>query len=1100
MKLNNKMWKKRWSILLCVWLIGGNLVLPGQAAWEEIFDEGTLFETGLKDNFATNSNATQSNARFLPAGTGDLWKNWTSTDYRFLDGTKGNGTRENPYQIQNKAHLRAFTQLASLGMVIGTGSLESDLYAGDYAGDYFELTGDINLGGMEWIPIGFYQNEAEMTGPVPHPFRGHFNGNGYTISNYRMVQPTWNYLGLFGVVEDSSIENLNVQISDTMTGGTGLGILAGMVKGTSEIRGCAVKGNVRGRGLVGGVVGYFAGNQTTTSVIEDCKANVTLDSLPSDNGHSVSVGGIAGQADRVTIIDCEVETADNTGARIQGKGFVGGITGWQNDANLYNVLVASGTIGGNGATAIGGVTGYYTSGDIKVARMSGTIGSSGLGSYAHEGIFIGNKGSGCNFTYGVRREDDMAYLFTDSEAKLNIGACGSDVPDDNHYTYQAHIGFWHSGDLYSTLRQGNYTRQNSEQYFYEVLEQGILHVLDDELGEEEIPVAINHIAADATGRPKRGYLISIPQIDTVANGRHFYDVAVLTASGSGAYCRPLDKEKRGAVAEGSTVTVATSPKNTNQEKYQMDGVPFYWKNGGRKMTSYITGGQYTFTMPANDTEVSAVYRRVAADVRVNPVTYSFKVVQTRTGSRKSPTLTTVVMGDNGMEIARYVNGTLEGAQVLPIAIQKTVDANNDVFDSRVKWSIDNSNLIRLLNNDDTDATGYTDKSAGIQVRLDSPFFRDILNKQEQIQTESGYRYAIPPTIYGAGHAGAGIAILTAATRNSESFEGKPCTAQSRIQVTFQILDQTYVDIESVKLSQDLVGFTVTRTLTGNRNAPTETIQVSPSQALNATFFPDYFSKKEVAWTLEDSAIATLFTDAEEYRSIRIEANPKARWIGDIIAEDRMRKTNNPQEKVSGSGVRETSVTIKADDKNGNHQVANGTIRVNFITVDLTGAGSASGGGGSSGGGGGGGTSTGITAIGTTKASAQVPGYVVTGTWLQNAAGKWLFTDGFRAYVNEWAAVYNPYAKVTIGQDVFDWFRFDGEGFLMTGWFTDGDGNDYYLNPISDGTLGRVITGWHVVDGKRYFFNENSNGVRGALLKNTVTPDGSRVNESGIEIY
>lgn len=1041
--------------------------------------------------------ATASNLMLL-IDDGDLWAGWTATDFRFLDGTHGKGTAAKPYQIQTKAHLMALSQLASLGMVIEPGELESDAYVGDYDGAYFELMANINLAGMDWLPIGFYQKEAEMKGMVPHPFRGHFDGNGHTISNYRLFRPGWDYAGLFGAVEDSTISNLNVTISDTLTAGSQTGILAGYIEGQSAIRNCTVKGNVRGSGLVGGLVGYAAGDGRGEAVIEDCKADVTVDSSVADSGRQVSVGGIAGQADGITIVDCEVETANNATARIQGKGYVGGITGWQNDTDIYNVYVSSGTIGGNGATAIGGITGHYTSGDIKVARVNASIGSSGLGNYAHEGAFIGDKGSGCNFTYGIDAQDDMAYLFTDTEAKLNAGVCGSDVPDDNAYTYDGHIGFWHSGDLFFTLKQGNRTKAYTERYFYEELEQGILSIMDEEINGSDVSYILNHIAPDSTGRPRRGYLITVPQIDTVANGTNFYDVAALTVTGNGAYYRPLDKEHRGAVADGTTVTIATSPKNTNTEKYQMSGTPSYIKGGAVKQATYVKGGEYTFTMPPNDTEVTAVYKRVAADVRVSPVEYTFKVVQTRTGNRKAPTLTTVVTGNTGAEIARYVNGTLASAQVLPVTVQKTVDTNDDVADSRVLWSVDDPDLIRLLENDDKDAGGYTDKSASIQVRLDGSFFTNIIRNEEKKQAESGYRYAIPSTIYGAGHAGGGVAILTAATRNSESFEGKPCTAQCRIQVTFQIQDQTYVDIEEVGLDKTNLEYVVTRTLTGSRTAPVENISVTPPQILTGRFYPEFFSKKDVNWTVEDPAIAHVDADADSYQSVRVLAASDAKWIRDIIETDKAIKADNPATRVEGNGLRETRVILKADDKNGNTRTAFCRVVVRFVTVDDTGnrgstGGSGSGSGGSGGGGGGGKSSSGVTPSGTTK-GAGAPTGAVTGTWVQDAAGRWLFTGNGRTYASEWAYIHNPYAPV--GEESANWYLFDGQGYMVTGWYTDPQGRQYFLHPVADGMQGRMYTGWHWIDGKRYYFNEVSDGTRGALLKDTVTPDGCQVNQDG----
>lgn len=1066
------------------------------AAWtEEVASDSNAEEDDELVDDRNEALATGSNIMLL-AGNGDLWAHWTATDFRFLDGSHGTGTKAKPYQIQTKAHLMALSQLASLGMVIEPGALESDAYVGDYDGAYFELMANINLAGMDWIPIGFYQNEAELTGMVPHPFRGHFDGNGHTISNYRILRPEWDCAGLFGAVEDSTICNLNVTISDTLMAGSRIGILAGYIEGKTVIRDCAVKGNVRGKGLVGGLIGYASGAGRGESVIEDCKANVTLDSLASESGRQVSVGGIAGQADSITIVDCEVETANNATARIQGKGCVGGITGWQNDTDIYNVFVSSGTIGGNGASAIGGITGHYTSGDIKVARVNATIGSSGLGNYAHEGAFIGDKGSGCNFTYGTDAQDDMAYLFTDTEAKLNAGVCGSDVPDDNAYTYEGHVGFWHQGDLYYTLKQGNRTKVDTERYFYEELENGILSIMDEEINGSDVPYVLNHIAPDSTGRPRRGYLISIPQIDTVANGTNFYDVAALTVTGNGAYYRPLDKEHRGAVADGTTVTIATSPKNTNTEKYQMTGAPRYMKNGVFKNATYITGGEYTFPMPPNDTEVTATYKRVAADVRVSPVDYTFKVVQTRTGSRKAPTLTTVVTGNTGAEIARYVNGTLAGAQVLPVTIQKTVDANDDVADSRVLWSVDDPELIRLLENDDKDAAGYTDKSASIQVRLDGPFFTEIIRREEKKQAESGYRYAIPSTIYGAGHAGGGVAILTAATRNSESFEGKPCTAQCRIQVTFQIQDQTYADIEEVGLDKANLDYVVTRTLTGSRTAPVEQITVTPPQILTGRFFPEFFSRKDVSWTAEDPGIARVDADAEAYQSVRVSAVSDAKWIRDIIEVDRAVKAENPSVKVEGNGTRRTRVILKADDKNGGSRTAGCQVTVTFVTVDETGnrggSGGSSGGSGGSGGGGGG-SSSGVTPAGTVK-SAGAPAGAVTGTWVQDAAGRWLFTGDGRTYASEWAYIHNPYAPE--GQERADWFLFDEHGYMVTGWYTDAQGKRYFLHDVADGMQGRMYTGWNWIAGRCYYFNEVSDGTRGALLQDTVTPDGCQVDQDG----
>ena len=64
--------------------------------------------------------------------------------------------------------------------------------------------------------------------------------------------------------------------------------------------------------------------------------------------------------------------------------------------------------------------------------------------------------------------------------------------------------------------------------------------------------------------------------------------------------------------------------------------------------------------------------------------------------------------------------------------------------------------------------------------------------------------------------------------------------------------------------------------------------------------------------------------------------------------------------------------------------------------------------------------------------------------------------------------------------------------MITGWYDDTDGNRYFLWPISDNVMGHMVTGWLQIGTKWYYFNTKSDGTRGALLRNTTTPDGYRV--------
>lgn len=1307
-------------------------------------------QTATDSNSTLQMVATASNSLFLLNRGGDLWKDWTG-DMSFLSGGTGKGTEEKPYQISTKAQLMGLSALVSHDMAVqeGEGS-----WPGDYSGAHFQLTRDIDLGGMEWLPIGFYQTEAEMTGGRIHAFRGYFDGNGRTVSNFRIYDPDWNHIGLFGAVVDSEIKNLTVKPVNVLTGKEIAGLLAGSVE-NSRIYHVTVTGALKVSGTAGGVAGEVTGG----TVLE----NIAADHISIDSGREKETftGGITGRAADSVLVDCTVNTGDSLSSRLMGGGFVGGITGFQNGADLFNVHVM-GTVGGNGSQAIGGITGKYASGKIKVARFEGTVANSGLGSASREGTFIGTREPGFHFRYGTGDGADAAYLYADSEAKISAGICGSGIAGDNQYTYDAHVGFWHKGDTFFTLVQGSGSRPEEKRYFYEELEDGILHVIDSEEDVREFRYRPDHFAPNGMGRPARGYLVSVLQIDTAANVQNYYDVAVLTAKGESAYSRTMDKSHRGAVAAGDLVTVITAPKNTGDEKYQMEEGPFYIDQDGKmhKMT-YQTGGGYTFEMPECDVEISAVYKKVAAGVRVEPEELVFKVVQERKGDRKNPSTVTEVRDKSGKLIARYINGELEqGTRVQDVRVEAVVDKNNDVADSRVSWSIDDGELIRLKKNGDEDSGGYTEKSASLELNLEAGFFTDILKKSEKEQADKDFRYPIPDTIYGGGNSG-GVAVLTVSTRPSSSFEEKPVTANCRILVSFQIKDQTVVAAEGAVLDKDVLSYTVTRRLTGSRLNPEETIIVSEPQSLTASFHPDFFHKKDVSWSSSDMGIVQITAGKydgqnpeEDYKNAVVRAVKDARWIQNMIAEDQGIHEADPYKKLNGKGSRKVYVTVTADDTLGNKQTASCEVLVNFITEDrtviipekvslnhtalvfdltdeivgeaenvqsgydaqklaavvepglgakedyepydrsviwsssdpaavtvkdgmavpvknaewiiqagkrapyyaektvtitaaaegnpdaaavcetrltyrrkcleldkhqlnfdliLTKSGSrshpavswsgtdgqklsaakyhiggdsvwtqsgdfltidaegnigpdlnagwlgearkkypytgqaktlvtakcgdfqdscevtlnfkvidktySSGGSGSSGGGsssGGRSTSSGITTSGTTNKLVEVPEGSVTGTWIQDGAGNWLFTSNGRTYAGEWGLIHNPYAGEN--QSSTDWYRFDEDGHMVTGWYRELEtGDRFYLHTLSDGSLGSMYTGWHLIGKDWFYFNPLQDGRKGRLLTgwnwilgkcyyldredghllmNTVTPDGFTVDENG----
>ena len=124
---------------------------------------------------------------------------------------------------------------------------------------------------------------------------------------------------------------------------------------------------------------------------------------------------------------------------------------------------------------------------------------------------------------------------------------------------------------------------------------------------------------------------------------------------------------------------------------------------------------------------------------------------------------------------------------------------------------------------------------------------------------------------------------------------------------------------------------------------------------------------------------------------------------------------------------------------------------------------------------------------------------VHGSWVQAADGSWNFSAGGSTYQNTWGYLYNPYGAAGAGEA--GWFRFDAAGRLLTGWFQDEDGSWYYLNPISDGSLGKMATGWRWIpdaSGREYcyYFHPNAGGPMGAMAASGKTPDGYEVDAQG----
>lgn len=1205
---------------------------------QRIYDEDEEWMEEEEVMAATDANAQMK----LPAksaarssSVGDLWEDWIGNmDF------EGQGTEDNPYQIRDLADLMGLSEAVAAGM--------------DFEGEYFALTEDIDMGNCSWNsgnwnPIGWYQNRTELGGEVSHPFRGYFDGGGNTIFGLRIMNSSLGLtnVGLFGVIDGGSVKNLTVE-AENIAGEENAAILAGKILGDTVIAQVTVSGYVNSQGNAGGIAAEVTGNKK--AVIENCLADGIVLNSGNREGY---VGGIAGNVQNAWLADNAVITQDGDFDRIRGKGYVGGIAGRINRADIYNVYV-DGTVGGNGSRAVGGIIGKYCSGNLILARMAGDVSATNNGIASREGTFVGTRESRDTFTYGTEKNSNLSYLFTNDGAKAKR-VWGSGLDRDNIFTEKAHIGYWIDNETKYILVTGGTKSYRGERYFYEELEDGVRYMVTHKLNQDftasgdhaGLPFCPDHFAPGHMGQPVKGYLVSVPRIDAQnGNGSYDTDIAELTAmpGTNQSYYRVIDKDHAAAIAPGTVVTVATAPKNTGENRYQMivdpdmpGGVkpPVYHDSQGKPIPmNYVYGGTYSFVMPEWNTELNAEYIRASTKLTLNPAETAIHVTQIRSGDRKNPRIVTEVTDKEGILIARYIDGAQDNSvQVQPVTIHGEQNGTEWGKDRTMKWSVDDTNLLTNLSE-----SGYTIKDAVIMPNLSSRFIRQIIDREVQAQADNQYKEKINNTIYSQ------YAVVTAAANPATSADNRPVYANCRVQVTFQIIDNTTVRVEGMKLNRDGVHFTITRKLTGDRMRPEETITCSAPVVLTATLSPERPFFKNVSWKdKEAEKILSLHPQGNYTQDCQVsvkcdtsgQANPA--WIQNILLQDGERKKANPYERLHGAGTCTETVEAVSEDQTNGHQTASCAITIDFATedetilypeavslaqeelcyflsYDYTGnifssvrerngfgrkdtlatvfrpelpllsefclpydqsvrwhssdpdavtiaddgtvvvmdnarwiqealksfpykgektveitaeaggqrskpckvklyfqANTADAGkkGGGSGGKGSGGSGGGVAAaiagqnvpLGARVPDEDLPDYVVSGSWQHHENGEWTFSAGEEIYTGRWAAIYNPYARDEAGQDRFAWFFFDDRGVMISGWHKDKDGKIYYLNPLSDGTKGQMVTGWNWIEGEDgkiycYYFNEDSDGAQGAMACGMTTPDGYEVDRKG----
>lgn len=261
----------------------------------------------------------------------------------------GEGTSSEPYEVNSADDIMEIADNVNKGLYDG------------YYGVTFILTKDISLSEAcltvdeesGWIPIG----------SVTYPFKGTFDGAGYSVTGLNIKREDSERIGLFGETNaNATIRNLTVE--GTVKGSNFTAGIVGYNQGV--ISNCTNKVVVTAKNdsmHVGGIAGYNKG--TVSRSCNRCNLNfgfVTMAggiagsnignieeccNISDISSTSPMLGGITGNnAVGISI----VKNCLNTG-EISGKSIIGGIAGnnggtIQNVFNRGNIFADVGTVGG----------------------------------------------------------------------------------------------------------------------------------------------------------------------------------------------------------------------------------------------------------------------------------------------------------------------------------------------------------------------------------------------------------------------------------------------------------------------------------------------------------------------------------------------------------------------------------------------------------------------------------------------------------------------------------------------------------------------------------------------------------------------------------
>jgi hypothetical protein len=192
--------------------------------------------------------------------------------------------------------------------------------------DDYVLGVDLDLGGIEWIPVG----------TADDPFTGDFDGQGHTVSGFQITDDNGGFVGLFGSVTgniaDLSVADFTIDVETASILYVG-GLVAYTV---GNLTGCSASGsivveNTKSNSYIGLLAGYAASYTTSTMTIDEFVASAVSDcsatgTITASSENFLFVGGLVGKTFNIILTDDSAVATISASATVY-RVYAGGLAG-----------------------------------------------------------------------------------------------------------------------------------------------------------------------------------------------------------------------------------------------------------------------------------------------------------------------------------------------------------------------------------------------------------------------------------------------------------------------------------------------------------------------------------------------------------------------------------------------------------------------------------------------------------------------------------------------------------------------------------------------------------------------------------------------------